>query len=345
QSGGSTSQVTSFEIRTISAAIVETQVLEMHRTFELDRPVFSVKIRAVVDLDKLEEAVKRLKSDEQLATHYRQLQKENSRLRSQLRDLHAMPRSGTILQIEPTQTVRNRERAGELVRAAIQDQDLSHKINLASQATAIDDQYLEAYIVRGQTYLRIVSLAFSQKSPPEGSAIYIERASADFDQALKIDPASTWALLGRGDAFTWRKKTEAAADDYEHILQLDPLFDLARYRLIALYTTQARKQAAAKQWKAALMTLEKLLGAETAESWVAYQKEAYLLRGEIQLKLNQVQGAIDDFSTVIRVDPTNAKAFLLRAKLHDELMQGRLAKEDLERACALGSDVACQELP
>jgi len=94
-----------------------------------------------------------------------------------------------------------------------------------------------------------------------------------------------------------------------------------------------------------LATLKKLLNVETPESWIPYQKEAYALRSEIYLRLNQPEQAIEDLSTVIRVDPTNAAALMTRAKLNRERLQGRLAKDDLKRACVLGSTPACEQLP
>jgi len=212
---------------------------------------------------------------------------------------------------------------------------------LASQAIAADDRYVDAYIIRGQTYLRIASLAFSNKNKRTEQNSYAERALSDFDRAATLDPASAWALLGRGDAYTWQRKMQEAAGDYERVLQLDPLFDVARQRLITLYTTLARKQTAAKQWRQALATLDKLLGMETAQSWIVHQKEAYLLRSQIYVQLGELGRAVDDLSTVVRVDPTNIQAFLLRAKLYQRQMQGRLAKDDFERACVLGSEEAC----
>jgi Tfp pilus assembly protein PilF len=62
-------------------------------------------------------------------------------------------------------------------------------------------------------------------------------------------------------------------------------------------------------------------------------------------QLNQPEQAIEDLSTVLRVDPTNAAALVTRAKLYRERLQGRLAKDDLERACVLGSTRACEQLP
>src|SRR6185295_20221858 len=67
ESGGKSTQTSSLEIRTIAAAITETEILESRRSFELDRPVFFVRIRATVNLSSLAEAIRRLQSDQQLA--------------------------------------------------------------------------------------------------------------------------------------------------------------------------------------------------------------------------------------------------------------------------------------
>jgi len=343
-SGGKTSRTNSLGVRTIAAAVTTTEILEKRRSMENDRLLFYVKIRATIEMDKLQAAIKRLKSDEQLAINHRQLQTENTELKAQLNRLRKELQDSSPSQNEPTQGLRNRRLASELVQSAIHMRSLPEKINLASQAVTADDRYVDAYIIRGQTYLRIASLAFSSKNQRTEQNSYAERALSDFDRAVTLDPASAWALLGRGDAYTWHRKTQEAASDYERVLQIDPLFDVARQRLISLYTTLARKQTAMKQWRPALATLDKLLGAETAQSWVAHQKEAYLLRGQIYTELGELARAVDDLSTVVQVDPTNVQAFLLRANLYQRLMRGRLAKDDFERACALGSDEACGAL-
>lgn len=87
ESGGRSTQASSLEIRTIAAAITETEILQSRRSFELDRPVFFVRIRATVNLSSLAEAIHRLQSDQNLAQHFRQLQQKNHRMRSQLQEL------------------------------------------------------------------------------------------------------------------------------------------------------------------------------------------------------------------------------------------------------------------
>ena len=91
ESYGRTTRNTSLEIRTIAAAITETEILDSRRSFENERPVFFIRIRASVDLHNLAEAIRRLQSEAQLAKHFRELQLENRRLRAQLEDLRQQP--------------------------------------------------------------------------------------------------------------------------------------------------------------------------------------------------------------------------------------------------------------
>ncbi|HKO31842.1 MAG TPA: tetratricopeptide repeat protein [Nitrospiraceae bacterium] len=345
ESGGRNTQTSSLEIRTIAAAVTETEILESRRSFELDRPVFFVRIRATINMSSLAEAIRRLQSDQQLAQHYRQLQQENYQLRSQLQELQQQPIGVRMLAIDPTGKSPSHQRARAMIETALHTSNLWDKIHLSSDAAALDDRYIDPLIVRGQTYLRLVSLAYSQRAPASDYANYLDKARIDFDRAITLDSKNLWAWVGKGDVLKWLKQLDEAAAAYEQVLELDPFADIARLRLIDIYTTQARHQAGTRSWHQALATLKKILNAQTPESWIPYQKEAYALRSEIYLKLNQPEQAIEDLSTVIRGDPTNAAALVSRAKLYQERLQGRLAKDDLERACVLGSIPACEQLP
>ncbi len=345
ESHGRTVQTSALEIRTIAAAVAETEIIESRRTFENDRPVFYVRIRATVDLNNLADAVRRLQSEARLTEHFRQLQQENHQLKTQLKELQRQPVGVRMLSIEPHGKNEPSQRARTLVAAALHTQNLREKLQLASEAAALDDQYGEPLIIRGQTYLRLVSLAFSQQTGPAEYVDHIEKARADFDRAVYLDGKNPWAWVGKGDVQTWLREMDEAAVSYEQALGLDPFFDLARQRLIVAYTTLARRQAEANRLSLALATLKKLLAAETPEGWIPYQKEAYLLRSEILLKLNRPDPALEDLSTVIRVDPTNTEALVRRAKIYVNRLQGRMAKDDFERACVLGSITACEQLP
>jgi tetratricopeptide (TPR) repeat protein len=338
-------QTSSLEIRTIAAAVTKTEVLESRRSFDNDRPSFYVRIRAVVNLEHLQEAIRRRHSELQMAENFRQLQKENAELRAQLRGLKAVPTGVRTLTIDPPGKNRQKEQAQELVDRAITTPNLLQKIELASRAAVLDPHDADPLVVRGQTFLKLASAAYSNKAKLSDYSKYVDNARMDFDRALILDPKNIWALLGQGDVHTWIQRHDDAARSYEEALALDPLFDIARHRLSTLYTTQAHKLVAAKCWEPALAVLQKLLDDHVPDGWVFDHKEAYLLRSDIYKKLNQPAQAIEDLSVVLRVEPANTHALLTRAKMYRAQLQGHLAKNDLERACMLGAKEACQELP
>lgn len=344
-STGKSFQSSTLEVRTIAAAITKTDILESRRFFDNDRPSFYIRIRAVVDLDNLRAAVQRWQSEQRFSEHFRRLQGENVKLKAQLHELMSASTGVRTVTIKPLDHMRGREQARILIEKAILSQHLSQKLDLISQAAALDPGSVEPLIVRGQTYLRLASAAYSTTSRPSEYSEYIDNARMDFDRAVLIDPKSTWALLGQGDVNTWLHRPVEAAHAFEQALELNPFFDLVRYRLINLYTAEARKLVSLKQWSSALTVLQKCLPPKTPDTWILYQKEAYMLRSHIYRKLNQPTQAIDDLSAILRADPTDKQALLARAGLYQEELHRRSAKDDLERACMLGETVACERLP
>jgi len=343
---GSSTQSSSLEVRTIAAAITKTEILEARRSFLNDRPSFHIRIRAVVDLSNLHAAIQRWQTEQRLADHFHRLQKENAELKNQLEELRAPHPGVRTLHIEPAGRIHKaREQAQRLVEKAMLTQHLPQKLHLASQAAVLDPQSIEPLIVRGQTYLRLASAAYSNRSRPSEYSEYVDNARMDFDRAYLIDPRNTWVLLGQGDVNTWLHRPQDAAHFFEQALESNPFFDLARHRLIDLYTAEARKQVSLKQWNVALSTLEKCLPPFISDSWLPYQKEAYFLRSSIYQTLHQPMLAIDDLSAILRADPVDRSALLARAKLYQGQLQGRLAKDDYEHACILGLSEACEQLP
>src|SRR5690349_6617149 len=173
---GRTVRNTSWQIRTIAAAVTETEILDSRRSFENDRPVFFMRIRANVDLQNLADAVRRLQSEAQMARHFRELQQENQHLRAQLREIQQEPTGVRMLAIEPNGKVEPMSRAKQQLETAFQTPDLWKKIQLASDAAQLDPQSVEPLIVRGQAYLRLVSIAYSKHSATSSYSDYIDKA-------------------------------------------------------------------------------------------------------------------------------------------------------------------------
>lgn len=343
---GRSLQISALEIRTIAGAITKTEILESHRTFENGRPSFYVRIRAVVDLDSLKTAVQKWHSEQRLAEHYRRLQKENIALKTQLETLKISSAGVRIFTIDPvSHEYRNQAQAQDLLEKAMPLQNLSLKLELTSQAAVLAPQSIAPLILRGQTYLTLASIAYSNKTRPSEYSEYIDNARMDFDRALLIAPHNIWALLGKGDVDTWLNRPQEAVRSFEQALKLDPFFDLARLRLITLYTAEAKKLVTQRQWSPALSMLQKSLPPHLHASWIPYQKESYFLRSTIYQQLKQPALAIEDLSTILRVDPSDTRALQARAQLYQDALLGNSPKTNISQACKLGSMMACNQLP
>lgn len=84
---GKISRSTSLSVRTIAAAITRTEILEKRRRLEDDRLSFYVKVKVTVNLEALEEAIRRQQAYEELAEHHRRLSEENNQLKTELDEL------------------------------------------------------------------------------------------------------------------------------------------------------------------------------------------------------------------------------------------------------------------
>lgn len=343
---GTSLQMSSLEIRTIAGAITKTEILESRRTFANDHPNFYVRIRAIVDLDSLKAAVRKWHSEQRLSEHYHHLQKENASLKAQLETLRVSPAGVRTLMVEPV-SLHNKTQAQvrTLIERAMALQDLPLRLQLTTRAAVLAPQSINPLILRGQTYLSLASVAHSNKTRPSEYSEYIDNARMDFDRALLIAPHNTWALLGKGDVDTWLNRHHEAMRSFERVLELDPFFDLARLRLITLYTAEARKLVALGQLSAALAFLQKCLPSHLHDSWIPYQKESYFLRSTIYQHLKQPALAIEDLSTILRVDPSDTRALQTRAQLYQDALLGNSARADFSQACKLGSMMACNQLP
>lgn len=343
--GDGTSRLQALSVRTIAAAVTETEILEKRHSVEGDRIVLYVKLRAKVHLDWLAETIKRLQADEQLAAHHRQLHREYNQVKAQLDRLRNQLQERGSVRMGSSPGSKDRRLAKQFLQSAIEVQSLPEKIADATRAIEADDTLAEAYIIRGQIYLKVASLASAKKIKGQDVRAFVERAALDFGKALSLNPHGAWGWLGRGDVFTWQSKYSEAAESYERIIRIDPLFDLARQRLITLHTGLAKKLAATGRWGDVAGILEKLLQGEVTQSWIAQQKEAYLLRSQAYYHMGKAEQAVSDATTVLNVDPTNAQAHWLRGTIYRQLKSDSRAREDFERACALGWEDACTVAP
>ena len=221
------------------------------------------------------------------------------------------------------------------------------RCNAAIRSGALSGEALAAaFRSRGEAYLARVS---------------VDLALRDFDQALRLNPQSTAALLSRANARMRIGEMAAAREDYTLALALNPEIAAALYGRGYAHAGLREFSAAADDFEAATR-----IDPNFAESWygrafaarrLGEEEEAarYLAEGAaiapqiqsvfrliIRAEQNAARGhaadALDGFNRVVRLDPYLAEGYRGRGFTHQALRAHALVVRDLEAAEALGAD-------
>lgn len=181
-----------------------------------------------------------------------------------------------------------------------------------------------------------------------------ELAVECFTEALRTNPASVQARLGRATALERKRDLAAAVEDYEQVLDLEPAHPI-RERVVLLLldlneTTkaldclqgltdklpadklsllQARAELQRGDAAAAIEHLQRATATngENADAW-------YFL-GMAHVKSGADQQAEADFSKSIESAPQSAKAFWQRSLVRSRLGREETAEEDRKKAVEL----------
>ena len=68
---------------------------------------------------------------------------------------------------------------------------------------------------------------------------HYDQALADYDRAIELDAANTWAFLGRGDTYQAMGRYDQALADYDRAIELDATFSGAIANRGATYQAMA----------------------------------------------------------------------------------------------------------
>jgi tetratricopeptide (TPR) repeat protein len=152
-----------------------------------------------------------------------------------------------------------------------------------------------------------------QESPQEGLA--------DLNDAVKLAPKNAKTLRTRGAMKLSLKDAAGAVEDFNAALKLEP--DDA-----ATYEAKGLTLATEEKWDEAREALDRALELSPGSA------EILLQRGRINVMSGKNDAGLADFSEILRADPDNVPALLLRAEaaIPDHLDE---ALEDLNRALDL----------
>jgi tetratricopeptide (TPR) repeat protein len=164
-----------------------------------------------------------------------------------------------------------------------------------------------------------------------------QRAIADFDRALALDPAYASAYLLRGIAYSFLRDYQHAIENFDRALALDSRNTFAyAHRAIAYRKLKNYEQAIA-DFDGALLLDPQLGGAHILRSLTyeefdearrglgdfdyilelnPYDAQAYALRGMAYYSLNEYQRAIQNLNRALELDPNDAHVYASRGNVY-----------------------------
>ncbi len=152
-----------------------------------------------------------------------------------------------------------------------------------------------------------------------------ERAIADFDQALAVNPEDAHAYVGRGSAYWGQREPEAALADLDQAIALDPNIPLAYYNRGLVYFLLG-------QLDEALPDLDRAIELDPNHA------NAYLVRGYLYFFLGEESRAFADMDRAVSLVPDSPVGYAGRGGLYIRTDEYEKAEADLRKALELDPD-------
>lgn len=175
------------------------------------------------------------------------------------------------------------------------------------QAIALDPDYVDAYIGRGQTHLDLDDF---------------DLAIVDFDQALALDAGRAEAYTGRGNANQEKNDLDQALADFDRAIALDP-------QLAAAYAGRGYTYTERGEYERALADYDKAIALDPQDA------EAFYGRGRVHIFREEPEQAVADLDQAIELDPQNARAYNARGVAYLNLGEADRAMAEFSQAIVL----------
>jgi len=147
----------------------------------------------------------------------------------------------------------------------------------------------------------------------------VELALADFTNAIKYDKTNTDAWIGRANSYSTLKKFDLSIPDYTTYLALNPDDEKA-------YLWRGTAELNLKKLDEALNDFNKAISMDPADD------ECYYWRGLLYNQKNDFQSAINDLSKSISMKPDKAELYSWRGLVYYNLRSYNNAIDDLSKA-------------
>jgi tetratricopeptide (TPR) repeat protein len=140
------------------------------------------------------------------------------------------------------------------------------------------------------------AIAYNNRGNANYSKRDYDRAIADYDHAIRLDPKLVFAYVGRGEAYDSKGDYDRAIADYDQAIRLNPEFAVAYHNRGFAYKNKGDYNRAIADCDQAIRLDPKLVF-------------AYVGRGEAYDSKGDYDRAIADYDQAIRVNPEYALAY------------------------------------
>ena len=199
------------------------------------------------------------------------------------------------------------------------------------------------------------ALLFSNLGTIQRSQGRLEQALESYTFALNFTPRSVPVLLNRATLYMEMGKEDHARVDYSLVIDLDKDNQEALrmrayiYMKMRDYLSLLKLNPTDFNGRLGLATLEQkegkypealalLNGLLTDKDYTQRETQAvlYVARAGVEIDAGQPDLALIDLEEAIKLDASQAEAYLMRGQLYLSQQKKKLAKEDLEKAVSLG---------
>jgi tetratricopeptide (TPR) repeat protein len=197
------------------------------------------------------------------------------------------------------------------------------------RAISLDERDFYAFAHRGITY-RLMR--------------YYEEALADFNRAIELDPERKWVMDNRADIYLLTRRYREALDYANHQIAINEQEDWYWYCRAIVYMLSSQTSAFESDIQHALELAQATLKNNPKDWRVAFNLAIYnLVSGSLAIaesryaqliltcpSLKALQGAEEDLTDLLEVQPSNELALLIRAKLQARIIELQQATSTLQ---------------